>query len=59
MTEMGIYKIEKGRLHLALGQPVRGDKRAAAPKDFSGDDHWAYVMTREKAKGKGKGKGKE
>jgi uncharacterized protein (TIGR03067 family) len=56
---VGIYKIEKGRLHLALGQPVKGGKGAVAPKDFSGDDYVAYVMTPEKAKEKAKEKGKE
>jgi uncharacterized protein (TIGR03067 family) len=53
-AQPGIYKVEKGELYLALGRPARFGKGAVAPKDFSGDDYVALVMTREKTKGKGK-----
>lgn len=46
---VGIYKIEKSELYLALGRPGK-----EAPKDFTGADAAVYVMRREKAKGKAK-----
>jgi uncharacterized protein (TIGR03067 family) len=52
-TESGVYKFEKGELHLALGAGKNG------PKDFKGKVGAVYVMTREKAKGKAKEKRKE
>jgi len=52
--QAGVYKIEKGQLHLATGRPGRGAKGAVAPKDFSGDAGPVFVMTREKAKEKAK-----
>jgi uncharacterized protein (TIGR03067 family) len=48
---VGIYKIEKGELYLALGRPTgpKGKTVYVAPKDFKGEAGPVYVMTREKA----------
>jgi uncharacterized protein (TIGR03067 family) len=60
--QVGIYKIEKGQLYLALGRPkdVKGDKDPAVPTDFKGEARPVYVMKREKVEEKkGKEKAKE
>ena len=44
---VGLYKIEKGELYLALG------KGGKAPADFSGDDGVVFVMKKEAKKGGG------